>query len=300
MVPETDELVLGVLGSIGNRFAPAIVAQSDLIVIFGSGFRQRNLVPGVDVIQVDMDPVRVGKTFPVRVGIVGDAGVVVRNLLGVVEPGEMDPDFKADIAEAGEKRRNLLDADAASTDVPINPGAVIQALKRQAAPDAVICSDVGDHTYWFYKRFDCDRHTTLLCANMAGMGFGLPAAIASQFAEPDREVIAVTGDGGFGMLGMELSTAVHNELPINVIVFNDGKLKNIGKEQDQYGFPRYRIDFPNPGFAEMATSLGALGIRVTEPASLDDALREAMDSDKPALVEVMVNPDTYIKGIKQV
>jgi pyruvate oxidase len=194
MVPESDELVLGVLGSIGNRFAPRIVAKSDLIIILGSGFRQRNLVPRIDVIQVDIDAARVGKTFPVKVGIVGDAHRVIQL--------------------THSEYKELLEEDARNKQKPIHPGAVIQALKRLAAKDALVCSDVGDHTYWFYKRFVCDGQQTLLCANMAGMGFGVPAAVACQFAQPKRQVIAITGDGGFGMAGMEFTTAVHNKLPI--------------------------------------------------------------------------------------
>jgi pyruvate oxidase len=299
VVPESDELVLGVLGSIGNRFAPAIVSQADLIVIFGSGFRQRNLVPNVDVIQVDIDAARVGKTFPVKLGIVGDASTVMQRLLDVAVPREMDPEYLEAIRSAHAKYKALLEADASSTDKPINPGAVIQALKRQISPDAIVCSDVGDHTYWFYKRFVADGQKTLLCANMAGMGFGLPAAIACQFAEPQRQVVAITGDGGFGMLGMEFTTAVHNNLPVTVILFNDGKLKNIGKEQDEFGYEKYRIEFPNPNFAGMASSAGGLGIRVTEPEQLDNAIRQALDSPLPALVEVMVDRYLYIKAVRR-
>jgi pyruvate oxidase len=299
VVPETDELVLRVLGSIGNRFAPKVVAQSDLIVILGSGFRQRNLVPDVDKIQVDIDPARIGKTFPVKFGIVGDAMSVVKKLRGLVPAGQMDPGFKEMVRSARADHDALIAADAKNIQKPINPGAVIQALRRQVSKDAIICSDVGDHTYWFYKRFVCEEETTLLCANMAGMGFGLPAAIACQFAEPKRQVIAVTGDGGFGMVGMEFTTAVHNRLPITVIVFNDGKLKNIGKEQDEYGFPKYRIEFPNPNLAELAASAGGVGIRVEEPQRLDEAIRQALDSQLPALVEAMVDPEVYIKAVRR-
>jgi len=174
---------------------------------------------------------------------------------------------------------------------------VIQAMKRQIAKDAIICSDVGDHTYWFYKRFVCEHQKTLLCANMAGMAFGIPAAIASQFAEPNRQVIAFTGDGGFGMAGMEFTTAVQNKLPITVIAFHDGKLKNIKKEQEEYGYPEYRVSFPNPGFADMASSAGGLGIRVSDPEDLDNAIRQALDSSLPSLVEVLIDSDLVIQAV---
>ncbi len=297
MVPESDELVLGVLGSIGNQFAPRIVAKSDLIIILGSGFRQRNLVPKIDVIQVDIDAARVGKTFPVKVGIVGDAHRVIQMLKKETQKRKIEPDFLEAIRLVHSEYKELLEEDSRNKQKPIHPGAVIQALKRQAAKDALICSDVGDHTYWFYKRFVCEGQQTLLCANMAGMGFGVPAAVACQFAQPKRQIIAITGDGGFGMAGMEFTTAVHNKLPIAVIVFNDGKLKNIKKEQEEYGYPEYSVSFPNPNFADMATSAGGMGIRVSNPEKLDEAIKKALDSPLPSLVEVMLDPNIYIKAV---
>jgi pyruvate oxidase len=297
IVPESDDLVLGVLGSIGNRFAPKIVALSDLIIILGSGFRQRNLVPDIDVIQVDIDATRVGKTFPVKIGIVSDAHRVITMLREVAKPRDINPAFLQSVRSAQKRYQDVLAQDAHNKQKPIHPGSVIQALKKGAAENAIICSDVGDHTYWFYKRFVCEKHQTFLCANMAGMGFGIPAAIACQFAQPERQVIALSGDGGFGMAGMEFMTAVFNELPITVIVFNDGKLKNIKKEQEGYGYPEYRVSFTNPNFAEMANSSGGLGIRVSDPEDLDGAIARALDTSKPALVEVMVDPQVYIKAV---
>jgi pyruvate oxidase len=297
IVPESDELALGVLGSIGNRFAPKIVARSDLIIILGSGFRQRHLVPDIDVIQVDIDATRVGKTFAVNLGIVGDVSHVLQMLKKATARRNIDPVFMENINKAHVEYKSLLDKDAGNMQDPVYPGAVIQAMKRQVAKDALICSDVGDHTYWFYKRFVCEGQQTLLCANMASMGFGIPAALACQFAQPERQIVAITGDGGFGMAGMEFTTAVFNKLPITVIVFNDGKLKNIKKEQESYGYPEYRVSFPNPNLAELATSCGGLGIQVKEAEKLDDAIRKALDSPLPAIVDILVDPNQYIAGI---
>ena len=294
---ESDEMVLGVLGSIGNRFAPRIVQQADLIVILGSGFRQRNLVPEIDVIQVDIDAARVGKTFPVKAGIVGDVRKVIRRLRDMLPQKDIDPDFLALIKEAYTNYRALIEADRQDLHSPISPGRVIQALKTHISDDAVVCTDVGDHTYWFYKRFMCEGQTTLLCANMAGMGFAVPAAIACCFARPERPVVALTGDGGFGMAGMEFTTAVHNNLPITVLVFNDGKLKNIKKEQEEYGYPEYRVGFPNPDFAQLAESAGGAGFRVEDPDDLDEAIRRALASPLPSLVDIKVDPDKYIAAV---
>ncbi|MGB2907863.1 MAG: thiamine pyrophosphate-dependent enzyme [Candidatus Aminicenantaceae bacterium] len=300
VVLESDEMVLGVLGSIGNRFAPRIVQQADLIVILGSGFRQRNLVPDIDVIQVDIDAARVGKTFPVKAGIVGDSRRMVRMLRETLPKREMDPEFLSLIRAAHTQYLDLLEADRQNLHKPIHPGTVIQALKTHAPQNAIICSDVGDHTYWFYKRFVCEGQTTLLCANMAGMGFGVPAAIACSFASPERHVIALTGDGGFGMAGMEFATAVHNRLPITIVVFNDGKLKNIKKEMVEYGYPVYRVDFPNPDFAQFAKTAGGSGFRVEDPEDLDEAFRKAMASSLPSIIDIKIDPEKYIEAIHRV
>ena len=300
IVPESHELVLGVLGSIGNKFAPKIVAQSDLIIILGSGFRQRNLVPDIDVVQIDIDPTRVGKTFSVKAGIVGDSHRVIQMFREALPVRKIDPEFLSAIQETHANYNLLLEEDSRNHQKPVHPGRVIQTLKKYAPKNAIICSDVGDHIYWFYKRFVCEGQTTLLCANMAGMGFGVPAAIACQFEHPQVPVIAITGDGGFGMAGMDFSTAVHNHLPITVIVFNDGKLKNIKKEQEEYGYPEYHVDFPNPNFADMASSAGGLGIRVSEPDQLDEAFQQALNSPLSSLIEILVDPDTYIKAVHRV
>jgi len=98
---------------------------------------------------------------------------------------------------------------------------------------------------------------------------------------------------------MEFMTAVFNKLPITVIVFNDGKLKNIKKEQEIYGYPEYKVSFTNPNIAEMARSSGGWGIRVSDPEELDSALSEALKSSRTAIVEVMVDPNVYIKPVQR-
>ena len=99
------------------------------------------------------------------------------------------------------------------------------------------------------------------------------------------------------MAGMEFTTAVQNQLPIKVVVFNDGKLKNIMKEQREYGYPEYRISFPNPDFAQLANSAGGFGIRVTEPDLLDEAFKKAFASPLPAIIDVVIDPKRYIQAV---
>ncbi len=215
--------------------------------------------------------------------------------------GERDEDPRSweRIETLKAEQRKQHEEEGSDLSRPINPGFVMQALKRNVAGDAIICVDVGDHTYWFYKRFVCEGQRTFLSANIASMGFALPAALAAQLARPDRQVVCLTGDGGFGMLMADFTTAVREELPINVIVMNDERLKNIKKEMARDGYPEFGISFPNPDFADFARSAGGEGLRVEDPAELDDALARAFGSKKPALIDVVVDREKMAASAKR-
>jgi pyruvate oxidase len=132
------------------------------------------------------------------------------------------------------------------------------------------------------------------------MGFAFPASLAAKLEYPDKQVIALTGDGGFGMLMADFTTAVREDLAVKVVVFNDGKLKNIMKEELRSGYPEYGVSFPNPRFADFALECGGDGYRVEDPGDLDAALESAFKSAKPAIVEVMVDPDKMASATKKV
>jgi pyruvate oxidase len=302
VVRETERRSVGVLGSIGGKRAGRAFQGADLVLVIGTGFRHARLIaPGTKIVQVDRDATRIGRTFDVDAGIHGDAGAALSGLVAGVAPrstedaewwGKIEADrsaFIEGIAAAGKDRST-----------PINPGFVIQALQRNVASDAVVTVDVGDHSYWFYRDFICDGQRTYLSANIASMGFGLPAALSAQLDFPDRQVVCLTGDGGFGMLMADFTTAVREELPINVVVMNDGKLKNIKKEQAGEGYPEFGISFPNPDFAGFAESCGGLGFRVESPGELDTAMSGAFGSDRPAIIDVVVDPELMAASARTV
>jgi pyruvate oxidase len=292
VISETQEYSLGVLGSLGSKHAAKSIQDADMVLVIGTGFRHANLVPaGVKMIQVDWDTTRIGRTFDINVGIHGDAGIVVEKLITKVKEKEPDKEFWTNIREMKKSHSNELKKDAEDLSEPINPGYVIQALKRNAADDAIICVDVGDHTYWFFKKFVCEGQRIFLSANIASMGFGLPAALSAKLDYPDRQVICLCGDGGFGMLAADFTTAVREKLAINAIVFNDGRLKNIKKEQARDGYPMFGVSFPNPNFAEFAAGCGGDGFRVKDPKELDPVLKQAFASDKPCIVEIFVDSE---------
>ncbi|MFX0067771.1 MAG: thiamine pyrophosphate-binding protein [Candidatus Hodarchaeota archaeon] len=299
VIPETHELAVGVLGSIGTQHAAKAIKRSDLIIVVGSGFRQKNLVPDLPIVQIDIDGVKLGKTFPIKMGLTGDATIILKMLVEKVVKKSPDKSYLEEIKKLKEKHLRDLKEDSENLSVPIHPGFVIQAIRKHAQRNAIICVDVGDHTYWFYKKYICAGERTFMSSNMASMAFSLPASLAAQINLPDRQVICVTSDGGFGMLMADFTTAVYNGLPIKIVLFNDNKLKNIKKEQEQYGFREFGTQFVNPNFAGYAESCGGEGYRVEKPEELDTALERAFKSDKPALVDVVVDPEKMAPGIKK-
>jgi pyruvate oxidase len=299
VIPETHELAVGVLGSIGTKYAATAMKEADLCIVIGSGFRQRNLVPDKPIVQIDIDGTRLGKWFPIRAGLIGDAKAVLKKLTEKVSTKIPDTAYFEKIKRIREEHFVELEEHKRNMSVPIFPGLVIQTIQKHADKNAIICVDVGDHTYWFYKHFICDGQETLMSSNMASMGFGLPAALVSKIDFPDKQVICVTGDGGFAMVMADFTTAVRDNLPIKVILFNDSKLKNIKKEQHFYGYPEYGTTFINPNFSDFAVSCGGEGYRVEKPEELDKAIELAFNSPKPAIVDILIDPEAFASIIKK-
>jgi pyruvate oxidase len=301
LIHETGRRSVGVLGSIGGKRGGRAFRSAELVLVIGTGFRHASLIPsGVKIVQVDRDATRIGRTFDVDAGILGDAGCALEKLARTVATKEEDATWWRSIDADRSEFMERLDAEGMDDSTPVNPGRVIQTIQRHVAADAIITVDVGDHTYWFYRDFLCAGQRTFLSANIASMGFGLPAALAAQLAYPDRQVVCLTGDGGFGMLMADFTTAVREKLPITVIVMNDGKLKNIKKEQARDGYPEFGIDFPNPDFASFAATCGGAGFRVEGPGMLDDAISAALASGRPAIVDVLVDPERTAASAKTV
>ncbi|MBA7700939.1 putative thiamine pyrophosphate-containing protein YdaP [subsurface metagenome] len=301
VVHETHKYAVGVLGSIGTKYSAMAIRECDLIIIIGSGFRQANLMPSnIKILQIDHDPTRIGKTFDVDVGLIGDGKLILKKLIPLVEIKLENNDFLSHVFKMKQEHMAELELEAKDLSVPINPGYVIQSMRRILEKDAIICVDVGDHTYHFYKKFICEGHKTYLNANMASMGFALPASIAAKINYPERQVICLASDGGFAMLMADFTTAVRENLNIVVVLFHDCVLKNIKKELIRDGYPIYGVEFPNPNFAEFARSCGGFGIRVETPDKMNDALEQALSSGKPSIVEVMSDPNKMAASTKRV
>ena len=169
--------------------------------------------------------------------------------------------------------------------------AVFDALTRTIPEDAVITVDVGNHAYSFGRYFECRRQAVLMSGYLGSIGFGFPAAMGAWAAAPERPIVAVTGDGGYGQYLAELTTAVKYDMNITHVLLNNHALGKITKEQRAGSFAVWQTSLHNPDFAAYANLCGALGIRVEDAADLDDALQRALAHRGPSVVEIITDAE---------
>jgi len=289
VINENNSLSIGVLGSLGCKYTANIMKKADLLIIIGSGFRQNKFIPNIPIIQIDVDEAKLGKEFPIETGLLGDVKPIIEKINLLVKTKKPDVAFFHHVNKLKMQHQKEIDDDSRNVLKPIFPGFVIQAIKRNAKGNAIICVDCGDHTYWFYKKFICEDGKILQSANLSSMGFAFPAALAAQLDFPKEQVICIAGDGGFGMVMADFTTAVLYDLPIKVILFNDNKFKNVKKTQIWRRYKEFGTDLVNPNFSDFAKSCGGKGFRVDKPEELDKTMKQAFNLDKPVIVEIIVD-----------
>jgi len=298
VIADDHPLACGVLGRSGTFIASYFMNEADLLVVLGASFSNHTgITPKAPTIQVDFDPLALGKFHPVTVPLWGEISVTVAQLSAALDGGTSSVDPSGAIAERWaiwrtEKERRAADDRGNG----INSAAVFAALTRQAPEDAVISVDVGNNTYSFGRYFECKRHAVLMSGYLGSIGFGYSGAMGAWCAETGsagsgRKVLAVTGDGGFGQYLGEVTTAVKYGMDITHVLLNNSQLGKISKEQRAAELDVWQTSLHNPDFARFAENCGALGIRVTKKEELDDALARALAHDGPATVEVLTDPE---------
>lgn len=290
-----EEACLGGLGLLGSAVGSAAMEACDLLIIVGADYPYVSFYPdSVPIVQIEPHPGRMGRRAAVAAPLRGHARPTLEELLGAVAEKSDDGfyrDMQTEKAKERERRAKAETSDA----VPIKPQRVIADLAAAAPENAVFTCDTGTTTAWTARHLPVapgQRYT--LSSSLASMAFAMPAAIGAQLAFPDRPVIAIAGDGGFAMLMADFVTAVKYRLPITVVVFNNGKLGFIALEQEAKGLPEHSIDLVNPDFVKFAEACGGGGFRVEAPRDLRAVLEQAIALQKPALVDVAVDPDELI------
>ncbi|MDZ4825680.1 MAG: thiamine pyrophosphate-binding protein [Actinomycetota bacterium] len=294
IVPDDHPLGCGVLGRSGTPIASWFMNESDLLLVFGASFSNHTGIADYKpIVQVDFDAAALGRFHPVTVPVLAHVGVAARRLLREVDAAGIDTvDQRVEVAQRraiwrAEKERRMHDDRGRG----VNSAAIFDTMSRLIPANAVIAADVGNNTYSFGRYFECKQNAVLMSGYLGSIGFGFPAAMGAWAAAPDRPIVAVTGDGGFGQYLGEMTTAVKYGMNITHVLLNNAQLGKISKEQRAAEWDVWQTSLHNPDFAAYAHLCGALGVRVTDRSDLDEALTAALTHDGPALVEVMTDAD---------
>ncbi|MGX6633939.1 pyruvate oxidase [Bacillus velezensis] len=296
VVPDSHPHFLGNLGQIGTKPAYEAMEECDLLIMLGTSFPYRDYLPDdTPAIQLDSDPAKIGKRYPVNAGIVSDAALGLRELTEYIEYKE-DRRFLDACTEHMKHWWKEIEKDETEATHPLKPQQVIARLQDAAAEDAVLSVDVGTVTVWMARHFKMKKQDFIVSSWLATMGCGLPGAIAASLAEPERQSIAICGDGGFSMVMQDLPTAVKYKLPITVVILNNENLGMIEYEQRVKGNIDYVTQLQNMDYAAFAKSCGAKGIKVTKHEELAPAFHEALNSNEPVVIDAVIGDEPPLPG----
>ena len=300
--PSAHPLCLGMLGMHGTYAANMAVADSDLLVALGVRFDDRvtgklaTFAPQARVIHVDIDPANIGKNVAPTLALTGDVKQALDQFLSMLHE-QSSARLEASIQRRepwwteirGWQRSQPLRFSGSQNQ--IKPQSVIRELHRVTKGEALIVTDVGQHQMWVAQFYPFTRPRQLITSGGLGtMGFGLPAALGAQLALPNDLVVAVVGDGGFQMTNQELATAVQYNLPVKILIMNNGYLGMVRQWQEMFYDRTYsEVDISvAPDFVKLAEAYGAKGFRAERPAELHEVMEAALRHEGVAVIDVVV------------
>jgi pyruvate dehydrogenase (quinone) len=285
---------VGMTGLIGFSSGYYAMLDCDVLLMLGTDFPYRQFYPKGSVTriaQVDIRPENLGRRATIDVGVVGDVADTLRLLLPLLEQKRDDSHLAQARAHYVKARRQLDDlAVGTSGRKLIHPQQVAKAISDRAARDAVFTCDVGLPTVWAARYLAMNGQRRLLGSFWHGsMANAMAQAIGAQAAFPQRQIVSLSGDGGFTMLMGDLISLKQLELPVKVVVFNNSALGFIELEQKSTGFLNFGTEFINSNFATMAEAVGIRGVRLEDPAEVEDGIAAALAHDGPVVIDAVVN-----------
>src|SRR5579872_787461 len=302
--PESHPLALGMTGIWGARAANDTTREADVILAIGTGFGEADCsswdprftfaIPPSRLIQIDADPQEIGKIYPVEVGIVGDAKATLRELIQQVRSARRMPLVRPEIAERKQSWRQELAEDQHDDSKPIHPARLLFELSKAVPKDAIYVTDVGWNKNGAGQQLECTKPGTFITSGgLATMGFAPAAAIGAKLAAPHRKVVCLVGDGGLLSVLGAFTTAVELNVPVLWVLFNNFCFSTIRTVGSTYFGNTYGTEFTrpdgtpyNPDFQLLARAFEMEGALVEEPSGIAPALRKALTSDRPYLLEV--------------
>jgi len=292
--PGNDPGFLGMLGTYGNQAANLAVQNCDCFIALGMRFDDRvvgnpeKFAPQAKIIHIDIDPAEIGKNIAVDVPIVGDLKNVLRDMLDQLG----DTEYKSEQSTYPHQNVQVKEG--------LNAPWVLRCLKRVAPQDLIITTDVGQHQLWTAQHFAFNSPRTLISSGGLGtMGYGIPAALGAQLAQPEKTVGVITGEGSFQMGMPELGTILELDLPIKIIIFNNGTLGMVRQLQHHYCGRRYAgVDFKKTlDFMYLAKAYGAEYFRIENTQQVPEVFKEALGNNKFTIIECPIDPQDLVLPI---
>ncbi|MCC2546950.1 ubiquinone-dependent pyruvate dehydrogenase [Hymenobacter sp. BT175] len=284
---------VGLTGLLGFASGYHAIRECDVLLLLGTDFPYRQFYPeDAKVIQVDVRAENLGRRTHVDLGLAGDVGETLRGLLPLLDV-KQDRDFLDKALDHYKTSRENLDDMATGTPGKpnIHPQYLTRLLSDLATEDAIFTCDVGTPTVWAARYLKMNGKRRLLGSfNHGTMANAMPQAIGAQLAYPGRQVISMSGDGGFAMLMGDFLTLKQLNVPVKIVIYNNSALGFVELEMKEAGLVSYGTSLTNPNFAELATGCGVKSFRIEDPADLSAQLAEALAYDGPALIDVVVNP----------
>jgi acetolactate synthase-1/2/3 large subunit/sulfoacetaldehyde acetyltransferase len=303
-VPNDHPLYIGPLGRAGAPEAASACRRADALLVIGSRLAQftthfddRYIRPGIPLVQIDVESRDIGRYYPVTVGIQADAREACQALLAGLA-GASAPNRTAWRREAESlraQRQARLAAEAGLAAKPLKPQRVYAELRRVLTPETIVTLDAGAAPAYGYDRLHFGHPRTFLTPlDLGGLGFAFPVALGAKLGRPDNPVLAIHGDGGFLMNAQELETAVRHGIAVVTIVMNNNCWGSEKAYQKHFYNGRYiGCDIGNPRYDEYARLFGAQGYYVEHPDQVGDAVRSALRSGKPAVIEIPIDPEEF-------
>jgi pyruvate dehydrogenase (quinone) len=283
---------VGMTGLLGFSSGYKAMLSCDTLLMLGTDFPYRQFYPKkARIIQVDRIAEQIGRRGKVDLGVVGDVRATLDDLLPRIKEKHSDRHLQACLDDYKTARQGLDDlATGAAGDSPIHPQFAARVLNEMASDDAIFTVDVGTPVIWAARYLQMNGKRRLLGSfNHGSMANALPQAIGAQVANPGRQVVTLSGDGGLTMMMGDLMTLTQLHLPVKLVVFNNGSLGFVEMEMKATGFLDYATGLHNPNLAKVAEGAGLLGIRVDDAGELRGAFEKAFAYDGPALIDVNIH-----------
>jgi len=298
--PDHDPLSLGMVGMHGGRYANEAIAGADLLIAAGARFDDRvtgkisEFAKRARIVHIDIDPAEVGKVMPTDLAILGNLREVLERLVAKLAPGNPHTGW-LDQIQAWKDQYPLVHELSETT---LKPQQVVQTISELTRGEAIITTGVGQHQMWaaVFSEHRHPRHF-ISSGGLGTMGFCIPSGIGAQLGRPDKLVVTITGDGSFQMNIQELATAAYYNVPVKIVILNNGYLGMVRQWQELFFEHRYShtlLEGGNPDFVMVAKGFGVEAFRVTRPSELRATLEKAFALPGPVVIDCMVEKEENV------